>query len=187
MGGFESMTLDDILDVNVGDGPIEVDIRRPKEPAPQPQDELAMQPYNPFASKAPMQSWDYYTMDRMLTIKRPQHHIGEIWMTEAGFAETLSLLHLNKHQHEKYWREFRTIQFLAKGELSYDIVEMKQEALFWELVSHKSVIDVTETGNLAERDAWITNTQRIEQTLRTPPSKQPAGFVGTLIDGISRR
>ena len=177
------MTLDDLLDLSVGDDRIDIDISKPRR---QEDPSYEMTPYNPMMSR-PMQTWDDRTMDRMLTIKRPIAISGEMWITESGFAETLSLLPLNKMEQRMFWRKFRRIQMLASGELNKRIMDSRQERLALELISQKSRLDVVEGGNLNERLAWITNKQMIEQTLRTPPPQRAKGFIGSVVDGLTGR
>ena len=178
-----TMTLDDLLDLSVGDDRIDIDISKPRR---QEDPSYEMAPYNPMMSR-PMQTWDDRTMDRMLTIKRPIAISGEMWITESGFAETLSLLPLNKMEQRMFWRKFRRIQMLASGELNKRIMDSRQERLALELISQKSRLDVVEGGNLNERLAWITNKQMIEQTLRTPPPQRAKGFIGSVVDGLTGR
>jgi len=147
---------------------------------------MEMTPYNPFVSR-PMQTWDDRTMDRMLRIKRPEAISGEIWITEAGFAETLSLLPLNRSEQHQFWKKFRRIQMISNGELNKRIVDSRQERLMMELVSQKSRKDVVEGGNLNERESWITSRQQIEQTLRQPAPQRPKGFIESVADGIAGR
>lgn len=181
------MTLEDLIDTGLGDDQIHVDVRRPPALPAQGQDQYEMQPYNPF-SRVPYQTWDDRTMDRMITIKRPKGvKSGELWITESGFAEVLSLLPLNKKEQKEYWRKFRKIQMIYTGELSAKMVDSRQERLCMELVSQKSRLDVAANGNLNEREMWITNRNLIEQTLRTPPPQQPKGFVGSVLSGITGR
>lgn len=159
----------------------------PSQRGRNPQEQqMQMQGYNPFAPRM-NSSWDAICMDRMLTIKRPVAIPGEIWITEAGFAEVLSLLPLNKNEQRKFWKKFRLIQMIASGELSKKIVDSKQERLMMELVSQKSRLDAVEGGNINERGMWITNRQLVEQTLRTAPSQQSKGFIASIADGLSRR
>lgn len=177
------MTLEDLTDISVGDGPMDLDVDLPK---PRKEPSYEMTPYNPFITK-PNMTWDDRTMDRMLTIKRPVTKSGEMWITEAGFAETLSLLPLNKIEQQRYWRKFRKIQMVQSGELNAKIVDSRQERLLVELVSQKSRLDVAANGNLNEREMWVTTRQQMEQTLRTPPPSSPKGFFGSVISGLTGR
>ena len=133
----------------------------------------------------PNQTWDDRAIDRFLTIKRPQTCSGELWITEAGFAETLSLLPLNKSEQKAYWRKFRKIQMQQTGECNKKMVDSRQERLMLELVSQKSRIDVSPNGNLNEREMWVTTRQQLEQSLKTPPPSQPKGFFGSLVGGLT--
>ena len=178
------MTLDDLTNIAAGDGQIEY--MGPEQQKQRQDDSMGMVPYNPFAIK-PNSTWDAQCMDRMLTIKRPVVPSGTIWITEGGFAETLSLLPLNKQEQKAFWRKFRKIQMVATGELNSKIVDSRQERLLMELVSQKSRKDIIEGGNPNEREMWIINKQVIEQTLRTPPPTQPKGFFGSVIQGLSGR
>jgi hypothetical protein len=178
-GELRFMTLDDLTDLSVGDGPMDFDVDYPKQ---KKERQMEMTPYNPFASH-PMQTWDAITMDRMLTIKRPVTESGEIWITESGFAETLSLIPLNLHEQRLFWKKFRRIQMLASGELNKKVVDTRQDRLMAELVSQKSRKDVIEGGNPNEREMWIINKQVIEQTLRAPGPTQPKGFFASILGG----
>lgn len=178
------MTLDDLTELGVGDDQIPVDIRRPPDPRNTPDgQQYEMTPYNPF-QRNQLQTWDAITMDRMLTIKRPKAKSGEIWISESGFAEVLSLLPLNRVEQKLFWRKYRKIQMIQTGELSAHLVDSRQERLLVELVSQKSRLDVIENGNLNEREMWITNRTLVEQTLRTPSPQQPKGFIGTIASGL---
>ena len=181
MGG--TLTLDDLTDIDRIDGAEEssLGIGRQSERGGQSQD---MMPYNPFMVR-PNMTWDDRTMDRMLTIKRPVVASGELWLTEANFAETLSLLPLNKAEQTAYWRKFRKIQMTRSGECNKKIVDSRQERLMVELVSQKSRLDVSVNGNLNEREMWVTTRQQLEQSLRTPPPSQPKGFFGSLVGGLT--
>jgi hypothetical protein len=177
------LTLEDLNDISAGDDRIESDLPMPHN-SPQEQ-QMAMQQYNPFAPRQ-NSSWDAICMDRMLSIKRPATVSGEIWITEAGFAETLSLLPLNKAEQRKFWKKFRLIQMIAPGELSRKIVDSRQERLMMELVSQKSRLDAVEGGNINERGMWITSRQLVEQTLRTPSPQKPKGFIESVLSGTGR-
>lgn len=178
------MTLEDLTNIHAGDGPMNMtDIDLPQQ---QGQGQYEMMPYNPFQLHG-MQTWDAQCMERMLTIKRPKVPSGTIWITESGFAETLSLLPLNKNEQTRYWRKFRKIQMLASGECNKKVIDSRQDRLMMELVSQKSRLDVAVNGNLNEREMWVTSRQQVEQTLRTPPPMQPKGFFGSLIGGITGR
>ena len=177
------MTLDDLTDLAVGDDRIDLDIDLPAKQRSGQQSQEMMQ-YNPFMVR-PNMTWDDRTMDRMLTIKRPQVASGELWLTEANFAETLSLLPLNKEEQRAYWRKFRKIQMQHTGELNKKITDSRQERLMMELISQKSRLDVSTSGNLNEREMWVTTRQQMEQSLRTPPPSQPKGFFGSLISGLT--
>ena len=173
------MTLDDLTNISVGDGPMDMDmdLQRAKE-----DQAMSMMPYNPFAP-GKIQNWDAVCMDRMLTIKRPKVKSGEIWITESGFAETLSLIPLNKIEQRMFWKKFRRIQMIASGELNKRVVDSRQERLMAELVTQKSRKDVIEGGNPNEREMWVINKQVIEQTLRTPGPTQPKGFFASILGG----
>lgn len=148
---------------------------------------MEMSAYNPFISR-PMQTWDDRTMDRMITIKRPKKVVsGEIWITESGFAEVLSLMPLNKTDQHMFWKKFRRIQMMAPGELNKHIVDSRQERLMMELVSQKSRLDAAEGGNINERGMWITNRQLVEQTLRQAAPQRPGGFIATIAEGLRGR
>jgi hypothetical protein len=123
----------------------------------------------------------------MLTVKRPKVPSGTIWITEAGFAETLSLLPLNRMEQKAFWRKFRKIQMVATGELNKKIVDSRQDRLLVELVSQKSRLDVAANGNMNEREMWITNKNLIEQTLKTPPPQQAKGFVASVAGALTGR
>jgi hypothetical protein len=178
------MTLDDLTDLSAGDGQLDLDI--PQQKQKKQQQEFEVSPYNPFVSR-PSQQWDDRVIDRMLTIKKPEVPSGTIWITDAGFAETLSLLPLNKLEQKLYWKKFRKIQMCATGELNNKIVDSRQDRLMWELVSQKSRLDVAASGNTNEREHWSTNKQIIEQTLKTPQPQQPKGFVSSFMNGVSGR
>ena len=180
MGVF--MTLDDLTDIDRISGAEEssLGIDRPDER----RESQEMMPYNPFMVR-PNMTWDDRTMDRMLTIKRPVAKSGQLWLTEANFAETLSLLPLNKPEQKAYWRKFRKIQMQHTGELNGKVVDSRQERLMMELVSQKSRLDVSANGNLNEREMWVTTRQQLEQSLRTPPPSQPKGFFGSLVGGLT--
>ena len=173
------MTLEDLMDVTAGDSPLDLDIHEPRQ---KKQKEFEMTPYNPFISR-PSQQWDDRIIDRMLTIKREDVPSGTIWITEAGFAETLSLLPLNKQEQMRFWKKFRKIQMVASGELNNKIVDSRQDRLMIELVSQKSRLDVAANGNMNERKMWVTNKQLVEQTLRSPPPQQQKGFMTSLLGG----
>ena len=176
------MTLEDLTNLSVGDGHIDPD---PHFRGQQQQQSMEMQAYNPFAVRSGMSgTWDAMCMERMLTIKKPVSVPGEIWITESGFAETLSLLPLNKPEQRQFWKKFRRIQMLASGELNKNVVASRQDRLMMELVSQKSRKDVIEGGNLNERESWITTRQQVEQTLRTPPMGKNKGFFGSVADGL---
>ena len=180
------MTLDDLTDFSNIDDRYDQDYpqqgsqRNPQDP------NMQMQAYNPFAPRM-NSSWDAQCMDRMLTIKRKPAPSGTIWITEAGLAEILSLMPLNKNEQRKFWKKFRLIQMIASGELSKKIVDSRQERLLMELVSQKSRLDAVEGGNINERGMWITNRQLVEQTLKTPSQQHSKGFIATLADGLSGR
>ena len=178
------MTLRDLTNLHAGDAPPNVDL---SVPAQQPMDPYAgamMVPqYNPFAQGA-MKSWDAQCMDRMITIHRPKGvEKGMIWVTEAEFAETLSLLPLNKSEQQHYLRKFRKAMMCASGELSKEEVYQRQELLFVELVSQKSRKDVMPNGNLNEREHWTTTTQRYETELKAPVPAQSRGFFSSIFGG----
>jgi hypothetical protein len=179
-----NVTLDDLTNIRAGDRPVDFSVDIPRE------DEQAMQygmtPYNPFQSQK-LQTWDAQCMDRMLTIKRPKVPSGTIWITEASFAETLSLLPLNKIEQARFWRKFRKIQMLASGECNKKIVDTKQERLMEELISQKSRLDVSPNGNLNEREMWVTTRQQIEQTMKVPQTSQQRGFFSSVLGGITGR
>ena len=183
---MDSLSLEDLTDTTVGDDRIDTNYQMPKEKKQDDQyNEIT--PYNPFVSR-PMQTWDDRTIDRMITIRRPKETTsGDIWITERGFAETLSLLPLNKVDQHMYWKKFKRIQMLQTGELNKKVVDSRQERLMLELVSQKSRLDVAEGGNINERGAWITNRQMIEQTLRQSLPSRPKGFIESIADGISGR
>ena len=176
------MTLDDLTDLTIGDDKVDLDIEVPKHKQQRESQEIS--PYNPFMVR-PNQTWDDRAIDRFLTIKRPDYPSGELWVTEAGFAETLSLLPLNKEEQRAYWRKFRKIQMQHTGELNKKITDSRQERLMMELISQKSRLDVSTSGNLNEREMWVTTRQQMEQSLRTPPPSQPKGFFGSLISGLT--
>jgi hypothetical protein len=179
------MTLEDLTDVSVGDGPIDTSINMPREKRQEDYNEVT--PYNPFVTR-PSQTWDDRTMDRMITIKRPAVTVsGELWITDRGFAETLSLMPLSRVDQHMYWKKFKRIQMMQTGELNKRMVDSRQERLMMELVSQKSRLDAVEGGNVNERGAWITNRQLIEQTLRQSLPSRPKGFVESIIDGVSGR
>jgi hypothetical protein len=71
------------------------------------------------------------------------------------------------------------------GELNKKITDSRQERLMIELISQKSRLDVSTSGNLNEREMWVTTRQQMEQSLRTPPPSQPKGFFGSLISGLT--
>lgn len=174
------MTLDDLNNLSIGDGPMDMDVDYPHGGKESRGSELT--PYNPFAVR-PSQTWDDRAIDRLLTIKRPEAISGEIWITECGFAETLSLLPLNKLEQRLFWKKFRRIQMISSGELNKKIVDSRQERLMMELVSQKSRKDAVEGGNPNEREMWVINKQVIEQTLRTPGPTQPKGFFASVLGG----
>ena len=173
------MTLDDLTNVSIGDDQMDLGVDMPRG---QKDQGMEMTPYNPFVSR-PMQTWDDRCIDRMLTIKRPVVESGEIWITESGFAETLSLIPLNKIEQRMFWKKFRRIQMIASGELNKRVVDSRQERLMAELVTQKSRKDVIEGGNPNEREMWVINKQVIEQTLRTPGPTQPKGFFASILGG----
>ena len=173
------MTLDDLTNLSAGDGQLDLDLPQQKQPK-DPQYEMSQ--YNPFAVR-PNQTWDDRTIDRMLTVKRPTVPSGTIWITDAGFAEVLSLLPLNKSEQVRFWRKFRKIQMVATGELNNKIVDSRQDRLLVELVSQKSRLDVAANGNMNEREMWITNKQLVEQTLKTPSPQPAKGFISSVLSG----
>ena len=175
------MTLDDLTNIAAGDDRIDyVGVDQPRQ---QGNPGMDMMPYSPFAMR-PNQTWDAQTMDRMLTIKRPGGiKSGQIWITEAGFAETLALLPLNFKEQRLYWKKFRRIQMISSGELNAHVVDSRQERLMMELVSQKSRLDVAEGGNMNERLTWVTNKQIIEQKLQTQGPAQPKGFFSSILGG----
>ena len=173
------MTLDDLTNIGIGDDQMDMSVDIPREKQHQVPE---ITPYNPFISR-PSQTWDDRCIDRMLTIKRPIVPSGEIWITESGFAETLSLIALNRPEQRLFWKKFRRIQMIASGELNKQIVDSRQERLMAELVSQKSRKDVIEGGNPNEREMWVINKQVIEQTLRTPGPTQPKGFFSSILGG----
>lgn len=176
------MTLDDLTDMSMdsaGSSSLGIDVPREKK-----DQSMDMMPYNPFMVR-PNMTWDDRTMDRMLTIKRPVVKSGELWLTDANFAETLSLLPLNKAEQKAYWRKFRKIQMQHTGELNNKSVDSRQERLMMELVSQKSRLDVSAAGNLNEREMWVTTRQQLEQSLKTPPPSQPKGFFGSIVGGLT--
>ena len=176
------MTLEDLTDISIGDDRVPVNVDVPKK---QKEQSYEMTPYNPFVSR-PNQSWDDRAMERMLRIKRPPpQQQGEIWFDDPDFAETFSLLPLNKPEQGRIWRKVRKIQMQASGELNKKMVESRQQRLMVELVSQKSRLDVSPNGNLNEREMWVTTRQQLEQTLKTPAPSQPRGFFGTLIGGLT--
>jgi hypothetical protein len=154
----------------------------PRNNASPQEQQMQMQNYNPFGPKQNT-SWDAICMDRMLSIKRPAVEPGIIWITDKDFAETLSLLPLNKSEQRKFWKKFRLIQMIAPGELSRKIVVSRQERLAMELISQKSRLDAVEGGNINERGWWGTSVQKVDQTLRTPSPTRPKGFVESLLSG----
>jgi hypothetical protein len=178
------MTLDDLMDLSAGDDQLDLDIKEPKQK--KQHDDFEVTPYNPFVSR-PSQQWDDRIIDRMLTIKRPEVESGTIWITDAGFAETLSLLPLNKMEQMRFWKKFRKIQMVATGELNKRIVDSRQDRLMMELVSQKSRLDVAVNGNMNEREQWNTNKQIIEQTLKTPSPQPSKGFVSSVVGGLTGR
>ncbi len=178
-----AVTLDDLTNIRAGDKGVDFSIDFPREDDSGAQ--YGVSPYNPFQSQR-LQTWDAQCMDRMLTIKRPKVSSGTIWITEAAFAETLSLLPLNKTEQARYWRKFRKIQMLAAGECNKKIVDTKQERLMMELVSQKSRLDVVPAGNLNEREAWITTRQQVEQTMKVPQVQQ-RGFFSSVLGGVTGR
>lgn len=182
------MTLDDLIDVTVGDDQIQTDISLPRKRQQPKEESYEMTPYNPFAMRsAGGGGWDAMCMERMLTIKRPDSIPGTIWITEAGFAETLSLLPLNKVEQHNFWKKFRRIQMLSTGELNKHIIDSRQERLMMELVSQKSRLDVIEGGNVNERGQWNTTNTYVEQTLRQPAPQRPKGFIASVADGLTGR
>jgi hypothetical protein len=177
------MTLEDLTDVTVGDGPVDTSVNMPKEKKQDEYNEIT--PYNPFLSR-PMQTWDDRAMDRMITIRRPKETTpGEIWITERGFAETLALMPLNKSDQHMFWKKFKRLQWLQTGELNARVVDSRQERLMFELVSQKSRLDAVEGGNINERGMWITNRNLIEQTLRQSLPSRPKGFIESIAEGIA--
>lgn len=176
------MSLEDLTDLSVADDYF--DQSQPQQKR-QREESYEMTPYNPFTSRNPGNgSWDAMCMERMLTIKRPVVKSGEIWITESGFAETLSLLPLNRVEQKRFWKKFRRIQMMETGELNKKIVDSRQERLAMELISQKSRLDVVEGGNTNERLAWITDKQEVFQTLRAPPTNKNKGFFGSVADGL---
>lgn len=176
------MSLRDLTNIRAGDAPYSTDISLPP-PQQDPYAGMMAPQYNPFAQGVG-KSWDAQCMDRMITIHRPSNvKKGMIWLTEASFAETLSLLPLNKNEQQHYIRKFRKAMMAASGELSQEEVYQRQELIFVELISQKSRLDVMPGGNLNERESWITSTQRIESVLKTPPPAQSRGFFGSLLGG----
>ena len=92
------MSLEDLTDVTAGDGPIDIDSyleplgdNKPqrKERRGEQQQSQDMAQYSPFMVR-PNMTWDDRTMDRMITIKRPDTEDGIIWVTDADFAAALS-------------------------------------------------------------------------------------------------
>lgn len=177
------MSLEDLTDLSVADDYFDHSQTQQKR---QNEESYEMTQYNPFASRNPANgSWDAMCMDRMLTIKRPKNvKSGEIWITEAGFAETLSLIPLNRVEQKRFWKKFRRIQMMETGELNKKIVDSRQERLMSELVSQKSRLDVIEGGNINERGWWGTRRDIVEQTLRAPPTNKNKGFFGSVADGL---
>jgi hypothetical protein len=176
-------------DLSVGDGPLDIDDHLEKLIQQQNQQGVSMEvaPYNPFAQRQPG-SWDAICMDRMITVKRPKNvKSGQMWITDAMFAEVLSLLPLNKSEQAAYWKKFKKIQMMASGELNRKIVDSRQERLMVELLTQKSRLDVSPNGNLNEREMWVTTRQQLEQTLRAPPTVQPKGFIHSLFGGGGKR
>ena len=145
------------------------------------------QGFNPFAPRG-YNSFDAQMADRFLTIKRPPKIIsGTIWLTEAGLAETFSLITIGKNDQDDIMDEFYRIQMMSSGELNNKIVDSRQDRLYTKLLTYKSRVDVVEGGNINERGSWVTTTQRIEQTLRQAAPQRPQGFLATIADGLSRR
>jgi len=180
------MTLDDLTDTSVGDGALDLDEGFMPSKGRQRQESQEVVPYSPFMVR-PNMTWDDRTMDRMLTIKRPVVESGEMWITEAGFAETLSLLPLNHSEQKMFWRKFKKIQMLASGECNKKVIDSRQERLMMELISQKSRLDVSANGNLNEREMWVTTRQQLEQSLKTAPPQQSKGFFSSVVGGLTGR
>lgn len=180
------MTLEDLTDLSVGDDALNLDDGFMPKKGKQRQESQDVVPYNPFMVR-PNMTWDDRTMDRMLTIKRPIVESGEMWITESGFAETLSLLPLNHSEQKMFWRKFKKIQMLASGECNKKVIDSRQERLMMELVSQKSRLDVSASGNLNEREMWVTTRQQLEQSLKTPPPTQQKGFFSSVVGGLTGR
>jgi hypothetical protein len=177
------MTLEDLTDLSVGDGPIDLDPpkqRRDKETRFQPSSNEMVQ-YNPFITR-PNMTWDDRTMDRMITIKKPRDiEPGEIWLTDGDFAETMSLTHINKAEQMAFLKKFKRTQLMT-GELSHKIRQSRQDFLMVELLTQKSRPDVVEGGNMTERDAWVTTKQEFTQGMHYPPQvDRKKGFFGSLM------
>lgn len=177
------MTLEDLTDLTVGDGPLDLDLpkqRHDSETRFQSQNELAQ--YNPFITR-PNMTWDDRTMDRMITIKKPKDiEPGVIWLTDGAFAETMSLLHISKSEQRVFMKQFQRIQALGSGELSRKIVAARQDRLMVMLLTQKSRPDVIEGGNMTERDSWVTSVQKYDQGMHYPPQvDRKKGFFGTIL------
>lgn len=180
------MSLANLTNMRAGDRPMNVDMTLPPQQAdPYAGAGMMMPAYNPFSQGGP-KSWDAICMDRMITIHRPKNvEKGLIWITDAQFAETLSLLPLNKSEQRHYWRKFRKAMMASSGELSKEEAAQRQELLFIELISQKSRLDVMPGGNLNEREQWNTTTQRVESVLKTPPPAQGRGFFSSVLGGLN--
>ena len=190
------MSLDDLMDTNVGDDAMDIDAPfrelagegKPRKRArwQEQREERGMTPYNPFAVH-PSQTWDDRAIDRFLTVKKPlDAEEGEIWLSDPDFAETFSLTPLNKVEQIRFIKKFRRIQMLSPGELSANIVKTRQDRYMAELLSQKGRKDVVEGGNLSEREMFITSSHKEEQTLRTPGQQQPRGFLPSLLPSLFR-
>ena len=186
------MTLADIkrlTNVKAGDRVGNVDLTLPQQQTQDPYagSAMMMPSYNPFSSGMP-KSWDAICMDRMVTIHRPKGiKKGLIWLTESDFAETLSLLPLNRVEQRHLIRKFRKAMMTASGELSKEEVYQRQELLFAEIVSQKSRLDVVPGGNLNERLSWITSTQQFETIIKGPPPVQSKGFFSSVASNLTGR
>ena len=70
---------------------------------------------------------------------------------------------------------------MSTGECNRRIVDSRQERLMVELMTQKSRLDVSQNGNLNEREMWVTTRQELNQTLRAPTAPQQKGFVQSIL------
>ncbi len=176
------MTLDDISDLSVDGNYFENEQHKRQV---QSDESYEMTPYNPFAPRATMQTFDDRTFDRVVSVHKPKNiKSGEMWFTEGKFVEVVSLMAWNKSEQRKFIKKFRRIQMAATGELNAKIVDSRQDRLMIEVLSQKGRKDVVEGGNINERESWITSHQTQEQILRTPTTNKNKGFFGSVADGL---